>query len=137
MSKRVHKKRRLGRCTHMFCPRGWPQMGSCCPLKIQLPVQAAPSTMLESTTCPLPDLVRSRRARTIPRAHVMPPPAKSARRLTGGVGGCPALPSTDRRPGNIARYKLRINPNIFIYLIVSSIAFLSIILLFSLNEFKL
>lgn len=40
-------------------------------------------TILESIICPLPDLVLSSRARTIPRAQVSPPPAKSASRFNG------------------------------------------------------
>lgn len=40
-------------------------------------------TMLESMICPFPDFVLSSSARTIPRAQVRPPPAKSANRFRG------------------------------------------------------
>lgn len=40
-------------------------------------------TMLASMICPFPDFVLSSRARTIPRAQLRPPPAKSAIRFNG------------------------------------------------------
>lgn len=43
-------------------------------------------TMLLSTTCPSPLRSLSIRARRIPIAHVIPPPAKSASRFNGKVG---------------------------------------------------
>lgn len=55
-------------------------------------------TMLASMTCPLPDFVLSSSARTIPRAQVRPPPAKSANRFRGAQGVSPLRPSRDKRP---------------------------------------
>lgn len=46
----------------------------------------------------LPDLERSRSARLMPNAHISPPPAKSARRFMGGVGGEPLRPNMDSKP---------------------------------------
>lgn len=55
-------------------------------------------TMLASMICPFPDFVLSSSARTIPRAQVRPPPAKSANRFSGAKGFSPLRPSRERRP---------------------------------------
>lgn len=55
-------------------------------------------TMLASIICPFPDFVLSSSAKTIPRAQVRPPPAKSANRFSGAEGFSPLRPSRDKRP---------------------------------------
>ena len=48
--------------------------------------------MFASMTCPFPEEVLSNSAAIIPIAHIIPPPAKSANKLTGATGGCPFRP---------------------------------------------
>ena len=49
-------------------------------------------------TWPFPDLLLSNKASNIPRAQVMPPPAKSANRFMGAVGFSPFRPSFESKP---------------------------------------
>lgn len=57
-------------------------------------------TMLASMICPFPDFVRSSKAKTMPRAHVSPPPAKSAKRFSGAYGFSPLRPRQDKSPAS-------------------------------------
>jgi hypothetical protein len=59
---------------------------------------AAPSTIAASTTWPRPDPDRSTSAARMPMASSIPPPPKSATRLSGGVGGCSARPMCASAP---------------------------------------
>lgn len=54
--------------------------------------------MFPSITWPRPDEVRSYKAIIMPRAHIKPPPAKSAKRLIGGNGQLPVCPRVERIP---------------------------------------
>ena len=49
-------------------------------------IRAILRTMSVLTTCPKPPLVRASKASKIPRAHISPPPPKSARMFRGNVG---------------------------------------------------
>lgn len=54
--------------------------------------------MLASMIWPCPDLLLSRRANTIPNAHMRPPPAKSATKFSGAYGFSELRPSMDSNP---------------------------------------
>src|SRR3954468_18728895 len=60
---------------------------------------AAPSIMAASMTCPCPEARVSKAAQAMPKASSIPPPAKSASTLIGGVGGWPGRPNGSRGPG--------------------------------------
>ena len=66
--------------------------------KIIAPRVAAPSTIAASTTWPRPDLFASKSAASIPTVSNMPPPPKSATRLSGGEGGRSAEPIGQSMP---------------------------------------
>lgn len=84
---------------YIFLPRGFPHNpGTFWDLKNQLPRYADPSTIDASITWPIPLLLRSNNASIIPKAHINPPPAKSATKLTGGVGFWLWRPNNDNKP---------------------------------------
>jgi hypothetical protein len=61
-------------------------------------MDATPSTMAASTTCPRPEVPRSTRAAQMPKAMSIPPPPKSPSRLMGNWGGPPARPRACSAP---------------------------------------
>ena len=54
--------------------------------------------MLASITWPWPDLLLSKSAITTPKAHISPPPAKSASMLIGGAGLFSPHANVDKTP---------------------------------------
>jgi len=88
------------RSTYIFLPRGFPHIPIFWDLNNQDPKYADPSTIDASITCPTLLLVRSYNAMSIPKAHIKPPPPKSAVRLTGGVGFSLYRPNKDNNPIN-------------------------------------
>jgi hypothetical protein len=85
--------------TYIFLPRGFPhKLNNFCDLKNQEPRYADPSTIDASITCPRLLLFRSYSAKMIPKAHIKPPPPKSAAKLTGGVGFSLYRPNKDNIP---------------------------------------
>lgn len=83
---------------YIFLPRGFSHIPIFWDLNNQDPKYAVPSTIDTSITCPTLLLVRSYNAKIIPKAHVKPPPQKSAAKLTGGVGFSLYRPNKDSNP---------------------------------------